>query len=83
MPNFKRVKRLSNILFGASGVLVFLIILNLPRFIIEEKFLSTSFILLIFCLILAISLRIVAKDAKEYVDRVTKLNNYLSSINLK
>ncbi|QOY34740.1 hypothetical protein AWH56_018710 [Anaerobacillus isosaccharinicus] len=74
MPNFERVKRLSNILFGASGVLVFLIILNLPRFNFEEKFISTSFIILIFCLILAISLRFVAKDAKEYVDRVTKLN---------
>ncbi|MBP3951868.1 hypothetical protein [Bacillus suaedae] len=72
MPNFERVKRLSNLLFGASGVLVCFIVIKLPNYTTEERFMSTSLILLIFCMILAISLRCVAKDAKEYINSVNK-----------
>lgn len=74
MPNFERVKRLSNILFGVSGVLIFLLILNLSSYTSEGIFSSTYFIVLLFSFTLAITLRCVAKDVKEFIDKIVKLN---------
>ncbi|QOY35046.1 hypothetical protein AWH56_020395 [Anaerobacillus isosaccharinicus] len=74
MPNFERVKKLSNFLFGVSSFFVFLLIINYMKDPYQEVYPSTFFIFAVGSLTLGISLRFVAKDAKEYIDRTVKFN---------
>ncbi|RXJ04557.1 hypothetical protein DS745_04010 [Anaerobacillus alkaliphilus] len=87
MPYFERVKKLSNMLF-AFAVLGFLItIINFFRYDLLEGlvynyvgdirafvFTVVLFLLTVFGFVLAISLRYIAEDAKEYVERVLNFN---------
>ncbi|KPB03096.1 hypothetical protein AAV98_19165 [Bacillus sp. CHD6a] len=73
MPFFERVKRLSKILFGISGIFIFLIIISYMNYPYEENntilYRWACLIFSIFSLTLAITLKFIIKDAKDYIDR--------------
>ncbi len=83
LPYFERVKKLSTYLFVFAGIGFFITIIQFLRYDFWEAFVFNYlpdvraivfsmilFLLSVFCLALGISLRYVAEDAKEYIDRV-------------